>query len=125
MMGGAQGAEAAGDPSVGAPVSAPMMTPQANEGQKMEAMTDLSMAMDILEKVLPAFGSETEEGKAVLGALSVLSKKFAQKRPEGREFQQAEIQQLVGSLPAGGGASPEMLAMMGGGGAAPQQPGMR
>lgn len=98
-----------------------MSTPQANEGQQQEAMVNISMGMDLMEQALAAFGSETLQGKALLSALTTLSKAFGEQRQSGKELQGAEIRQLVGSLPAGGGASPELLSMMGaGGGGAPQ-----
>ena len=118
LMGGAPG----GTPGPGgAPVSAPMSTPQPNEGQQQESMVDISMAMDLLEKSLMAFGSESQQGKALLSALTTLSKSFGEQRQSGRDLQGAEIRSLMQSLPAGGGASPEMLSMMGApGGGAPQ-----
>ena len=103
-----------------------MSTPQENKGEQKGAMVQVQMAIDILEQALPAFGSETEEGHAVLDALKGLSKKFASKRDKGRELIPSEIMNLVSSMP-----KPQGVAMPGGApggappGAAPQpQPAM-
>lgn len=104
--------------AAGAPVGSPMATPQQNEGLQQSAMVDISMAQDLLEKSLGPFGSETEKGRALLSALQTLSKAFGETRQKSRDLQGAEISQLMQSLPAAGGASPEMKAMAGGG--APQ-----
>lgn len=102
-----QGGQQAG----GAPVTAPMTSPQQNEGQQQAAMVDISMAMDLLEKSLPLFGSETDQGRSLLSALTGLSKTFGEQRDKGRQLVPAEIMQLMQSLPQGGGASPEMQSM--------------
>lgn len=95
----------------GAPVSAPMTTPQPNEGLQQAAMVDITMALDLLEKSLQAFGSETQQGKVLLGALSRLSQEFGEKRQKAKELVPAELRQLMASQQP----SPEMMAMAGGG----------
>lgn len=125
MGGGAQtgGAPAAGTPATGdgAPVGAPMTTPQPNEGAQQGAQVDIALALDLLEKALPAFGSESEEGKAVLAALSGLSRKFGQQRDKAQQLIPAELQQLMQSQQA----SPELAAMQGQGGGAGAPPPMQ
>ena len=83
------------------PVSAPMSTPQPNEGEKMAAMSQVQMAVHILERTLSAFGSQSEEGQTVLDVLSKLGKKFGESQDKGRELIPSEIMNLVSSLPKG------------------------
>lgn len=115
-----------------APVGAPMTTPQPNEGVEQAAMVDMSMVLDLMEKVLSTLGSESESGRVVLDCLTKLSKQFGAKRKEAEPMQAAQLQQLMQSLPQGGGASPEMMALAQGGasatppqGAASMQPPMQ
>lgn len=84
------------------PVSSPMSTPQPNEGEKQGAMTQVQMAMDILERSLPAFGSESEEGSTVIDALAKLGKRFGgAQRAKSKEMMPSEIMNMVASLPKG------------------------
>jgi hypothetical protein len=83
------------------PVSSPMSTPQPNEGEKQGAMAQVQMATKILEQTLSAFGSETEEGQAILEALKKLSSKFHSTSEKGRDLIPAEIMNMVGSMPKG------------------------
>lgn len=121
MQGGAGKTGAAAPPPPGgaapggAPVGAPMTTPQPNEGEQQAAAVDISMAMDLMEKSLSAFGTESEHGQAIHKALGALMKPFGQKRDKAKELVPAELMQLMSSLPQGGGGSPEMKAMAGGG----------
>lgn len=100
----------------GGPVSAPMSTPQPNEGEKHAAMSQVQMAIDLLEQTLAPFGSETDEGQAILAALKTLSSKFGDKKEKARGLIPSEIMNLVSSLPKG--MAPP------GGGQQPPQPGM-
>jgi hypothetical protein len=97
-----------------------MSTPQPNEGEKQAAKVKVQQAMDLLEQTLPEFGSESEEGAAVLQVLSSLGKKFGgAERARSKELMPAEIMNLVASLPRGpGGVHPG-----GAGGGMPQPPG--
>lgn len=109
-------------PGAGAPVGSPMTTPQPNEGMQQAAAIDVSMALDLLERSLPPFGSDSKEGKALFSALDSLSKVFGDRREKAKTLVPAELMQLMSSLPQAGGATPEMKALMGGGapgGAAP------
>lgn len=91
-----------------APVSAPMSTPQPNEGDKGGALAQVQMAIDLLEQTLPVFGSDSDEGSAILDTLSKLGKQFGEKREKARGLIPSEIMNLVASLPkgAGGGMPP-------------------
>lgn len=101
-----------GQPS-SAPVSAPMSTPEPKEGDKKNAMINVSLAMDLLEQTLPALGSESEEGQSVVNVLRTLGTKFGHTRSKSQELVPAELMQLMQNLPQAGGMSPEMKAMQG------------
>jgi hypothetical protein len=96
-----------------------MSTPQPAQGEKQSAMVNVSLAMDLLEQTLAAFGSESDEGRAVLACLSGLSKMFGQQKPKAEGLVPAELMQLFQSLPQAGGASPVAKAMGAAGGTAP------
>ena len=81
------------------PVSAPMSTPQDNAGDKQGAMAQVQMATKILEQTLAAFGSSSDEGKAVLDALKGLGKAFGASAEKGKDLIPAEIMNMVGSMP--------------------------
>lgn len=108
----APGGPATGMPSA-APVSAPMSTPEPKEGDKKNAMINVSLAMDLLEQTLPALGSESEEGQSVVNVLRTLGTKFGHTRSKSQELVPAELMQLMQNLPQAGGMSPEMKAMQG------------
>ena len=106
------GAPGAAQPGA-APGGSPMSTPQPGAGEKQSAMVNVSIAMDLLEQTLPALGSESEEGQAVLNVLGALSKKFGHTKAKSQELVPAELMQLMSSLPQAGGMSPEAKAMGG------------
>jgi hypothetical protein len=110
----APGLEAA-QPQGSAPVSAPMSTPEPKQGEKQNAMINISLAQDLLEQTLPAIGSETEEGAVILDVLSKLSKKFGAAARKSKELVPAELMQMMQNLPQMGGMSPEMKALQAGG----------
>jgi hypothetical protein len=82
-----------------------MSTPQAPggmlEGAKLKVMTSIKT----LEMALGTFGSTSEEGKAVMKAISALAKAFGKHEDESKELMPAEIKQLMAGL-AGPGAPP-------------------
>jgi hypothetical protein len=102
------------------PMGSPMSTPEPKMGNKEAAKVNISMAMDLLEQSLPAFGSESEEGKAVLNAIRAMTSIIGKKQMKTGELQGSEILQLLQSLPQAGGATPESKAMS----QAPLIPGM-
>lgn len=112
-----------GAPGGNAPVSAPMSTPEPKQGEKQNAMINVSLAQDLLEQTLPAIGSETEEGAVILDVLSKLSKKFGAAARKSKELVPAELMQMMQNLPQMGGMSPEMKALQGGAAGGP--PGMQ
>lgn len=81
------------------PASAPMSTPQDNAGEKQGAMAQVQMATKILEQTLAAFGSTSDEGKAVLDALKGLGKAFGASAEKGKDLIPSEIMNMVGSMP--------------------------
>ena len=131
MLGGAGGPPGAPPGGGGAPpTGAPMSVPQENAGEKQGAMLKVQQAMDLLEQALPDFGSESEEGKVILGALSAVGKKFGgADRARSKELMPAELMNLLASLPQGpGGMKPPMPGGPPGGGApggAPPMPPMQ
>ena len=93
------------------PVTSPMATPQPQEGTQQAAMVNITMAMDLLEASLAAFGSESEEGQALLGSLQGLSRKFGASKKKAESLVPAEIMQLMQMLPQAGGGSAQAKAM--------------
>lgn len=129
LLSGGGGTEARGMPPQSpevsqAPITAPMSGPEPMQGDKQEAMIQIQMAVDLLERSLPAIGSETPQGRAIMSTLSSLSKEFGEMRTAAKELMPAEIMQLMSSLPQAGGASPAMKAMQGGGAGGPPGGGM-
>jgi hypothetical protein len=64
------------------------------------------MAMKQMEKSLGAYGSTSEEGKAIMKALSALAKAFGKQEDRTQELMPAEIRSLLGAA-AGPGAPPK------------------
>ena len=93
------------------PLSSPMSTPEPKMGSKEAAMINLGMAQDLLEQSLPAIGSDSEEGKAVLAAIGAINKTLGPRKNKTNELQQSEILQMLQTLPQAGGATPEGKAM--------------
>ena len=102
------------------PMAAPMSTPEPKMGNKEAGMLNISMAMDLIEQALPAFGSASEEGQKVLAAIKTLSNILGPRKNKTNELQQSEILQMLQSLPQAGGTTPEGKAMA----QAPAVPGM-
>ena len=97
-----------------------MMTPQPAEGEQMSAMIQISMAMQMIEKSLPAFGAESPEGEAIMEAMKKLGKAFGESEHKAKELVPAELRMLMQTL---GQRNPEQQAMAGGGPAgAPPMP---
>lgn len=93
------------------PMGSPMSTPEPKMGSKEAAKINLGMAQDLLEQSLPALGSDTEEGKAALAAISAINKVLGAKKGKTNELQQSEILQMLQTLPQAGGGTPEGKAM--------------
>ena len=93
------------------PMASPMSTPEPKMGSKEAALINISMAMDLLEQSLPAFGSESAEGQKALNAIRQLSGLIGPRKGKTNELQQSEILQMLQTLPQAGGATPEGKAM--------------
>lgn len=94
------------------PMGSPMSTPEPKMGSKEGAMVNLSMARDLIMQAVAAIGSDSEEGKSALRALSSLDGVLGSKKAKTDELQQSEILQMLQSLPQAGGMPPEAKAMM-------------
>jgi hypothetical protein len=93
------------------PMGAPMSTPEPKMGSREGAMLNVGMVIDMLEQSLPAFGATSEEGRVVMDVISKLNKMIGGRKATTNELQQAEIMQLMQTLPQAGGATPEGRAM--------------
>lgn len=130
MIGQQQGINNPGanaDPNAPMPPSAaPMSTPEPQFGSQESAKVNIGIALDMLEQTLAGFGSESPEGKAVLSAIGSLTKIVGQSPNRSGGLKNAQLLQMMQSLPQGGGGSPELRAMLGGpagGGAGAPPPG--
>ena len=90
---GAQGAVDAG----GAPSGTPSGDEVQPQGDVELARANVMIAVAHLEKQLPLLGTDSDEGKALLSALSTLSKKFSGKKSE--DLAPAELMSLMASQP--------------------------
>ena len=93
------------------PIAAPMSTPEPKMGSREAAMINIGMALDLIEQSLPALGSDSEEGQKALDAIRVLNGVMGPRKGKTNELQQAEILQMLQSLPQAGGATPEGRAI--------------
>ena len=100
-MPGVEDPTAAGSPPPSGGDGAPSGTPSGDavkpEGDIELAKANVLIALSHLEKQLPLLGSDSEEGKAVLSAISALSKKFSGKKSE--DLAPAELMSMMGSQP--------------------------
>jgi hypothetical protein len=79
------------------PAGTPDAAPQKNSGAIEQAKANVQIALTMLEQTLPMLGSDNDEGKAVLGAITQLSKRFGGKKSG--DLAPAEIMQLISSMP--------------------------
>jgi len=93
------------------PIAAPMSTPEPKMGSREAAMINIGMAMDLLEQSIPALGPESEEARKTLDAIRNLTGVLGPRKGQTNELQQAEILQMLQSLPQAGGATPEGKAL--------------
>src|ERR1700760_3105241 len=83
------GAPGGGPPPGAAPAAGPMSTPQQPKGDQAGANVDALMAQKILEKARVAFGSQSDEGAAILKAISALAKAFGKQQDKTQELMPA------------------------------------
>lgn len=93
------------------PMGSPMSTPEPKLGNKEGALVNIGIVIDMLEQSIPAFGANSEEGQVVMDTISKLNKMLGGRKAKTNELQQAEIMQLMQTLPQAGGATPEGRAM--------------
>lgn len=93
------------------PIAAPMSTPEPKMGSREAALINIGMAMDLLEQSIPALGPESEEARKTLDAIRNLTGVLGPRKGQTNELQQAEILQMLQSLPQAGGATPEGKAL--------------
>jgi len=89
------------------PTGAPMSTPEPKEGERAAAKINIQIAMDLLQQSLPALGSDTEEGKAIMDTVKSLAKTFGKPEARTQELIPSEIIQMMQTLPQAAGATPE------------------
>jgi hypothetical protein len=99
-----------------------MPQPQEKEGLKAAAQTNIHIAINMLEEALPAFGSESEEGKKIIKMLNIGAGMLAKR--DSSDLVPAEVLQMVRQLPQMGGGTDvqKMLMKQMQGGGKPQQP---
>lgn len=111
--GGATVGPGGAPPPEAPPMSSPMSAPEPKAGMREAALVNVSMALDLIEQALPAIGSETDEGKKLVSALTTLTGVLGPKKQKAGELQNAEILQLLQSLPQAGGGTPGSRAIAG------------
>lgn len=85
------------------PAAAPMSTPQSKKGLQAAAQTNVHIAVNMLEEALPAFGSESPEGQAIIKVLGSLAKLVGKR--DTSDLVPAEVLQMVRRLPQMGGGT--------------------
>ena len=129
QMGGPQAGgmppQASGGEGAKPPAAAPMSTPQDKKGLKAAARTNLHIALNMIEAAIPSYGSESDEGQALLNIATKLGKLFGKR--DSSDLVPAEVLQMVSQMPQmGGGTDQQRMIremMMKQGAKPPQQPG--
>lgn len=85
------------------PAAAGMSKPQDKKGLKAAAQTNVHIAVNMLEEALPAFGSESEEGKIILKALDKLSGLMGKR--DSSDLVPAELMKMFKQMPQMGGGT--------------------
>jgi len=97
-------------------MAAPMATPQPQHGRQEMGSVQVHIAMQVLERALPMFGSQSKEGAAIIRVLSSLSKDFGHR--DTGDLVPAEIMSMVQGMSQQGGGTPvqrQLLQQMQGG----------
>jgi hypothetical protein len=87
------------------PGGGPMMNPAPKEGNLASARADVQVCIKKLTLALQTFSPTSDDGKAIMKAISALSANFAETEQNDRELMPAEIMQAVSGL-AGPGKPP-------------------
>src|SRR5256885_13932051 len=101
--GGAGGAAGGFQPKPMPPQAAPVSAPQDKKGKEAAALTNVQIAISMLEQAISSLGSGSEPGKAVLKALNILGPMAAKK--DTSDLVPAEIMQMVRGMPQMGGGT--------------------
>lgn len=109
---GPPGASVAG-PGAAGPMSAPMNTPEPMPGIEKAARVQVQIAAEMLQRELPHFPLDSEEFKALTGALKTVQGAFGKSKDEDRKLFSAEIMNMIGAV-GPGSMSPGQKAMAGG-----------
>lgn len=125
---GGNAAESMTGPGAGGPISSPMTTPQPMEGMQKGARIQVQVASEMLQRELPHFPLDSEEFKAISGALKTIQGAFGKSKDEDRRAFPAEILNMLSAV-GPGSASPGAKVMAGAppappGGQPPQPPPM-
>ena len=92
------------------PATGGMGAPNPKNGERQLAAVHVRIALKMMERALPVLGSNSQEGKALLEAMTKLSKMFGQS--ETKSLVPAEILQMQRAEPSLQGSAPQQ----------PQQP---
>jgi hypothetical protein len=99
-----------GAPPVAGPAGGPMMAPSRKEGSIAGGKADIQVVVKKLTQSLQIFPPTTDEGKAIMKAITALTKGFGETRGKDQELMPAEIMQALSGL-AGPGKPPPGLPM--------------
>jgi hypothetical protein len=81
-----------------------MAAPQPQQGRTELGTVQVHIAMQILERALPMFGSTSKEGTAIIRTLSTLSRDFGQR--DTSDLVPAEVMSMVQGMGQQGGGAP-------------------
>lgn len=82
-----------------------MMTPQKPEGKIAAGKVKVQVAIHALQLAMQDVGISTDDGQAILEALSKLTKKFGKHEEDSKSLMPAELMQVM-QQKAGPGAPP-------------------
>lgn len=108
-LGKAQTPELPGGGQAG-PAGAPINAPQKKDGARETARVQVHIGMNMLEQALPAFGSESKEGKVLLATLSKLANAFGD--TNATDLIPAQLKEMMQSDPRMGGGNPQQQKLM-------------
>ena len=104
----------AAPPPPGGPSAAPMSNPTEQEGLKAQARQGIQLAVQLLEQTLLPFGTQSDEGKAILSCINRLAKLGGE--TGGPDMGQAQIKMLAAAAgPQDAGPQPPPPGAMPGG----------
>ena len=111
---------AAGGAPTGGPTPSPMATPQGMPGLEKAARAQVQTASVVLQQQLPKFPLDSDEFKALDGALRMLAKAFGKFADADRKLMPSETMNMLGAIAPSG--KPPGAAAAGPGGLPPGAP---